>query len=234
MHGQSYQPSSYVPPNNQRMTSCPPSAMNGPMVGHMNSMANQMHNPNMINNTNGMTQSMTMNGPMSMNKSGMNASMQPMAGMTGPSGAMYGGGPRARPGPYPNQQQYLSQKRQYTNPSVQHYNTGPVMQSYGSVSQSPVSVSHYNSNQVSDHLINYKVYLTNYLCIDSILRVKECNTQSQECNQCIISNSSSSSSSNNNNNNSSSSTTIPLCKQFKPCLTLAAIKIKCSNQSNLI
>ena len=153
MHGQGYQSGGYMPQNNQRMTSCPPNAMNGPMVGHMNSMSNQMHNninpnmtPNMINNNNGMNQTMTMNGPMAMNKTPINNGVQPMAAMTGPSGAMYGGGPRTRPGPYTNPQQYMTQKRQYPNPNVQqHYNSGPVMQSYGSVSQSTVN---YNSNQV--------------------------------------------------------------------------------------
>lgn len=149
MHGQSYQTSGYVPQTNQRMTSCPPNAMNGPMVGHMNSMANQMHNPNMINTSNGMNQSMNsmaMNGPMSqMNKNAINNGIQTMSPMTGPSGAMYASAPRARPGPYTNPQQYMNQKRQYTNPNVQHYNSGPVMQSYGSVSQTAVN---YNSNQV--------------------------------------------------------------------------------------
>ena len=149
MHGQTYQSGGYVPQNNQRMGSCPPNAMNGQMVGHMNSMSNQMH-PNMINNTNGINQSMTMNGPMTMNKTPMNNGVQQMPSMTGPSGAMYGGGPRTRPGPYTNPQQYMTQKRQYANPNVQHYNSGPVMQSYGSVSQSTVN---YNSNQVRNPLI---------------------------------------------------------------------------------
>lgn len=157
MHGQSYQSGGYVPQNNQRMNSCPPNAMNGPMsgpmMGHMNSMSNQMHNPNMMTNSNvnGMNQSMTMNGQMTMNKTAMNNGVQAMPGMTGPSNGMYAGGPggpRARPGPYTNPQQYMTQKRQYTNPNVQPYNSGPVMQSYGSVPQSPVN---YNSNQVSSH-----------------------------------------------------------------------------------
>ncbi|CAG2105306.1 unnamed protein product [Medioppia subpectinata] len=85
MHGQSYGSNSYGPQTNQRMSSCPPNAINGPMVGHMNSMSSQMHNPNMMGGGagNGMSPSMSMNGPMGMNKGMSNGSM----------GAVGGGGP---------------------------------------------------------------------------------------------------------------------------------------------
>lgn len=146
MHtGQNYGQPGYVPSPNQRMALCPQPPMNGPMTGHINSMGNQMHNSGMMNNSNGMTPSMAMNGPMSMNK----GNMQTMGGMPGPQSNMYPGtgGPRTRPAPYTNPQQYLSQKRQYNNNGGVHttpqYNSAPVMQSYGPVSQPP-----YNSNQV--------------------------------------------------------------------------------------
>ena len=143
MHSQNYQ--SGYGSSNQRLASCPPTALNGPMTGHMN-MNNHMHNSNMINSPNGMNPSMGMNGPMTMNKSGM----QQTGGIPGPQGAMYSGspmvtGPRGRPSSYPSsQQQYLTPKRQFSNPGVQQYNAGPVMQqNYNTMSQSP-----YNTNQV--------------------------------------------------------------------------------------
>lgn len=133
------------------MSSNQPTGMNGPngMMGcHMGSMTNQMHSNGMMNNANNMTSAMPpMNGPVSMNKGGMQQMGIPAAtqGTNVYSNPNMGSMPRGRPGPYPNPQQYLSQKRQYNAPGVQQqYNANNVMQSFGPGGQP------YNANQVRD------------------------------------------------------------------------------------
>ncbi|XP_022250299.1 zinc finger MIZ domain-containing protein 1-like isoform X2 [Limulus polyphemus] len=161
MQNQQYQ-QGYGPPGPQRLPSGPTMGshmnnhMSNTMGGSIPSMANSMSSPMIPMNTsvmstpNSINPQMAMNGPMGMNKGGM----QGVQNMGGPGQPMYpmpssGMGPqtRARSAPYPNPSQYMAQKRQvqYNNAMAHQYNPG--IQQYGPGSQQTYSSAQFPGGQ---------------------------------------------------------------------------------------
>ncbi|XP_022257226.1 zinc finger MIZ domain-containing protein 1-like [Limulus polyphemus] len=159
MSSQQYQ-QGYMPtgppqriPSGQTMGSHMNNHMSNTMGGSMPSMASSMASPMIpMNNpimstTNNMNPQMAMNGPMGMNKGGM----QGVQNMGGPGQPMYpmpmGAQTRARSTPYPNPSQYIAQKRQVQYNSGMAHPYSPGMQQYGPGSQQPYNTVQFPGGQ---------------------------------------------------------------------------------------
>ncbi|RWS17762.1 zinc finger MIZ domain-containing protein 1-like protein [Dinothrombium tinctorium] len=173
----SYQsgPNSYAP--NQRMNPINSPISNGPMgpMGNQSMTGSNSAMAMSMNPGNGMSSGMSqMNVALGMNGKSMSTGMGNVQ-MTGPQSAMNGypghtisgPGPRGRPSPYPNPQQYMAQKRSYHVNStysngpgpgtMQATSYGPSSQQYNPNNQYPVTQSamQYNNPGMQPSSMNY-------------------------------------------------------------------------------